>query len=173
MFDRNYLLYGKHAKYVRFLNAYTRNLDKSANVAGIFPFAVDVILVAPLIGVAYNLRSPVDNDINETLSVMSDQFITRQTQFENIYRLVMLSEKSIGNLSSEDRINRAFRDDEEPEKLEENMELFYQYMRGGIEWLYEKITDGATTRSDYLEKISEIVKLYVDDFEISQNEPHL
>ena len=39
-------------------------------------------------------------------------------------------------------------------------------MRGGLEWLYEQFTDGATTKEDYLEKVYEIVSLYKEDFSI-------
>lgn len=81
------------------------------------------------------------------------------------YRLVMLADNSTG-LSSDDKIDRAFKQDEQPEKLTENLELFHQYMRGGLEWLYEQFTDGATTKEDYLEKVYEIVSLYKEDFSI-------
>lgn len=81
------------------------------------------------------------------------------------YRLVMLADNSTG-LSNDEKIDRAFKQDEQPEKLKENLELFHQYMRGGIEWLYEHVTDGATTKEDYLEKVYEIVNLYKEDFSI-------
>ena len=77
----------------------------------------------------------------------------------------MLADNSTG-LSGDDKIDRAFKQDEQPEKLIENLELFHQYMRGGLEWLYEQFTDGATTKEDYLEKVYEIVSLYKEDFSI-------
>jgi hypothetical protein len=40
-------------------------------------------------------------------------------------------------------------------------------MRGGVEWLYENVTKGATTQEDYLDKIRELIVLFADDFEIS------
>lgn len=169
MFEGDYRIKGKHAAYMRFLNAYTRTLDKTANVAGIFAIAVDVYMVAPLIGVAYNMRSPEDTSSDDTLNILSSQRFARQKDLDTVYRLVMLSEKSC-NISADDRIDRAFRDDENPEKLAVNMDLFHQYMRGGVEWLYTQVTDGATTQEDYLVRIVELVNQYRDDFNIEKLE---
>ena len=166
MFSKPYELKGKHAVYIRFLNAYTQRLDKEAKVAGIFEVAADIYMIAPLIGAAYNLRSPVDNDTQDSFTIFGDAIINRQASLETVYRLIMLSEKS-ANLSPSERIERAFKDDETLENVNANMELFHQYMRGGIEWLYEHINEGATTQNDYLEKVKDLVKLYADDFEIN------
>ena len=167
MFNKDYRVLGKHATYIRFLNAYTQNLDKEAKVAGIFAIAVDVYMVAPLIGAAYNRKAPVDTESKDDLNILASQIVTRQKPLDDIYRLVMLSEKST-NLSDDDRIERAFKTDENPELLEANLELFHQYMRGGVEWLYEHVTEGGNLQEDYLDKIREIVTLYANDFEISQ-----
>lgn len=168
MFDKPYELKGKHATYVRFLNAYSRQLDKEKNVknAGIFAHAADVYMIAPLIGAAYNRTAPVDTESQDSLSIFGDAIIHRQDNLDIVYRLVMLSEKST-ELSADDRINRAFRDDESSEKLTVNMDLFHRYMRGGIEWLYEQVTEGATTQEDYLARIAEMVNLYREDFDLN------
>jgi hypothetical protein len=166
LFSKPYELKGKHATYIRFLNAYTKRLDKEAKVAGIFDVAVDVYVVAPLIGAAYNLRPPIDTESQDSFTLFGDAIINRQKLLDSVYRLVMLSEKST-DLSDDDRIERAFKTDENPELLEANLELFHQYMRGGVEWLYENVTKGATTQEDYLDKIRELIVLFADDFEIS------
>jgi hypothetical protein len=169
IFTKPYELKGKHATYIRFLNEQTRRREKDAKVAGIFDAAVDVYVVAPLIGASYNRRSPVDIDSQDNFSIFGDAIINRQKQLDFVYRLVMLGEKST-DLSDDDRIERAFKTDESTEKLETNLDLFHQYMRGGVEWLYEHITEGATTQEDYLEKVKEIVALYSDDFELAGND---
>jgi len=168
MFSTNYRFTGKHATYVKFLNAYTRNLDKTADVAGIFAYAIDVYMIAPLIGVAYNRRSPVDTSSTDSINILESQFLSRQDKLESVYRLIMLSEKS-RDLSDDERIERAFKDDELPEKFNAHMDLFHQYTRGGIEWLYEFFTDGASSQDDYLEKINELVKQFADDFELTES----
>lgn len=176
MFNKPYEFKGKHATYIRFLSASTQRLDKEAKIAGIFDAAADIYMIAPLIGTAYNLRSPVDNSIQDSYTIFGDAIINRQVSLEAVYRLIMLSEKSI-DLSSSERIERAFKDDEILENVNANVELFHEYMRGGIEWLYEHINEGTTPQDDYLEKVKELVNLYADDFELTPDmeneEPYL
>lgn len=168
MFNTSYRFTGKHATYVKFLNAYTKNLDKTAEVAGVFAFAIDVYMIAPLIGAAYNRRSPVDTSGTDSHNILESQFLSRQDKLESIYRLIMLSEKST-DLSADERIERAFKEDESPEKVNANMDLFHQYLRGGIEWLYDFFTNGASSQDDYLVKINDLVKQFADDFELTES----
>ena len=81
----------------------------------------------------------------------------------------MLSERNT-KLTDDERVTRAFRDDENPEKLAANLDLFHQFMRGGIEWLYEQATDDgdATTQEDYLKRIVELVNQFTDDFDLCE-----
>ena len=165
IFNNDYELKGKHASYIRFLSATTNRLDKTAKAAGIINTAVDIYVITPLIGLVYNKKAVEDNASNDTYSILASQIITHQANLEFVYRLVMLADNSTG-LSSDDKIDRAFRQDEQPEKLAENLELFHKYMRGGLEWLYEQFTNGVTTKEDYLEKVHEVVSLYKEDFGI-------
>jgi hypothetical protein len=165
MFEKQYLLKGKHATYAKFLSATTERLNKDAKVAGVFRYIIDVYLVAPLIGVAYNLKADEDTTSNDDVRIFADAIINQQENLTYAYRLVMLSENS-SNLTNDEKIDRAFKQDEDVEKLANNMELFHQYMRGGIEWLYEQFTDGATTKEDYLSKIQEVVETFKADFSL-------
>lgn len=165
MFNNDYTLKGKHASYIRFLSATTNRFDKTAKAAGVVNTAVDLYAFAPLIGLAYKRKAAEDNSINDTYSILASQIISRQADLDFAFRLVMLADNS-SDLSNDQKIDRAFRQDEHPEKLAKNLELFHQYMRGGIEWLYEHFTDGATTKEDYLEKVYEVVNDYKDDFGI-------
>lgn len=165
MFNKPYILKGKHATYIRFLSAQTRINDKNAKGAFVIKTAVDIYNIAPLIGVAYNLKADEDTTSTDSYTIFGDAMIQHQSNLEIAYRLVMLAENS-SNLSSDEKISRAFREDEQPDKMAKNLDLFHQYVRGGIEWLYEQFTDGATTKEDYLEKVFEVVSLYKDDFSI-------
>lgn len=166
MFNNDYELKGKYASYIRFLSATTNRLDKTAKAAGIINTAVDIYTIVPLIGLAYNKKASEDNSSNDTYSILASQIINHQADLDFAFRLVMLADNST-ELSSDEKIDRAFRQDEQPEKLAENLDLFHKYMRGGLEWLYEQFTDGATTKEDYLEKVYEVVNLYNEDFAIS------
>jgi hypothetical protein len=167
LFTKPYEVKGKHATYIRFLNAETAKRDKDSKVAPIFVVAADIYVIAPLIGASYGRRSPVDSESQDSFSIFGDAIIARQQQLDSVYRLILLSEKST-DLTDDERIERAFKTDEDTDKLEANLDLFHQYMRGGLEWLYEHVTEGATTQEDYLDKVRELVTLYADDFQISE-----
>jgi len=169
MFDAQYVIKGKHATYVKFLSDYQKGLDKekSSKNAGIFPFAVDVYMVAPLIGAAYNQMAPEDSDTQDSTTIFADAFIKRQKQLDTIYRLVMLAERE-SDLSDDERVTRAFREDEIRDKLSANLDLFHAYFRGGVEWLYEQATEDATTQQDYLRRIVELVNQFSEDFGMTE-----
>ena len=81
--------------------------------------------------------------------------------------MVMLLDKTI-ELSREERVDRAFRYDTLPEKVEEfrkNLELFHDYVRGGIEVMYEQFTDGCQTQDDYLSKTYEVMTTFKKELE--------
>lgn len=166
MFNKPYLLKGKHATYIRFLSAQTKVNDKNAKGAFVVRTAVEIYKTAALIGLAHNRKRPEDTQSNDSYTIFGDAVIGHQTDLDFAFRLVMLADNSTG-LSSDDKIDRAFKQDEQPEKMAGNLELFHQYMRGGLEWLYEQFIDGASTKEDYLEKVYEVVSLYKEDFSIS------
>jgi hypothetical protein len=166
MFNKPYILKGKHATYVRFLSTQTKINDKNAKGAFVIKSTVEIYAMAPLIGLAYNKKAPEDTASNDSYTIFGDAIIGHQAGLDFAFRLVMLSDNST-NLTNDEKIARAFKEDEEPVKLTNNLELFHQYMRGGIEWLYEQFTDGATTKEDYLEKVFEVVSMYKEDFNIN------
>jgi hypothetical protein len=47
----------------------------------------------------------------------------------------------------------------------ENMELFNSYVLGGIEELYEQLTNGATSRDDYINRIYDITVKFEEEIE--------
>ena len=163
MFDKPYTIKGKHATYARFLSATTGRLDKEAKVAGIFKTTVEMYVVAPLIGAAYNRKADEDKDSSDSYTIFGDAIIGQQENLDAAYRLIMLADNS-AKLTSDEKIARAFKEDEIPDKVNQNLELFHQYMRGGIEWLYEQTIEGATTKEDYLAKVDAIVSQFIQDF---------
>jgi hypothetical protein len=81
--------------------------------------------------------------------------------------MVMLLDKTT-ELSTEERIDRAFRYDSQPEKAEQfrqNMELFHDYVRGGIEVMFEQFTDGCQTQDDYLSRTYEVMTTFKKEIE--------
>lgn len=97
----------------------------------------------------------------------ADAFANERENCIFLYRMVMLLDKTI-ELSPEERVDRAFRYDTLPEKVEEfrkNLELFHDYVRGGIEVMYEQFTDGCQTQDDYLSKTYEVMTTFKKELE--------
>lgn len=97
-------------------------------------------------------------------------FGSRQRHMPDLWpknSILMLLDKTI-ELSPEERVDRAFRYDTLPEKAEEfrkNLELFHDYVRGGIEVMYEQFTDGCQTQDDYLSKTYEVMTTFKKELE--------
>ena len=117
-------------------------------------------MVAPIIGLVYGLRRDEDKTSADDVKIFADTVNREQLNLVYIYRMVLLVDNSRG-LSADEKIELAFRT---PEK-EENMKLFNSYLRGGIEWLFEQFTSGATTKDEYLAKINEVVSTFVEENE--------
>ena len=165
MFDKPYIIKGKHAAYIRFLSAQTKINDRDAKGAFVIKTAVQIYAMSPLIGLSYKKMVSEDTDSSDSYTIFGDAMINHQSELDFSYRLIMLTDNS-SKLSEDEKISRAFKDDENTENMLKNIELFHMYMRGGLEWLYEQFTDGATIKEDYLEKVYEIVNLYKEDFNI-------
>lgn len=81
-----------------------------------------------------------------------------------IYRLVILSDTTL-NLSDEDKINMAFREEANDESVARGMELYNAYFCGGLEILYQEFVEKCTTDEDYIERLFE----FVSEFKEEQN----
>lgn len=157
LFEGDYALYGSHATKLKFLaKKNSRDTDEpdTPTAAKIFERYIDVYLNAAVWGIRYRRRVKSDTSSNDRARIYADAFIREQQNCLFVYRLVMLLDDS-ENFSAEERMNRAFRYDTEPDKanaLKKNLSLFNEYVRGGIDIMYEKFTDGCQTREDYLRK---------------------
>lgn len=180
-FDREYVFKGKHAKYVIELknSVFNRN--------------VDILILAPVIGLVYDRKSEIDNS-GEFSAVNTSIFAeTMTSENEKIlfnYRLCMLlSDEN----TDEEKIDNAFKyytsdDSENLERFKKNIRLYNSYILGGVEILYELllkgnkefngdpnneiykkkvISDVTEFVSDYLEQANEINKIS-DDIEIGK-----
>ena len=147
MFDNNILIKGKHATYVKFLSEKTKLLGEgtSKNGAGVFKRFVDTLLIAPIFGVMKNMRADEDKSSDDRANILAEQIIKEKNNLEFVFKLVMLNDNTKG-YNADEKINWIFRENGD-------FELFMQYVRGGLEYLYEYFTDGASTKDDYYEKI--------------------
>lgn len=170
MFDKEYRLKGRHAKRV---NDLTSKFDEDRK-ASMFDRNVDVFINAPLVGFLYNRKAEIDETKNavtgevESSHIMGDRIMQSREELFYVYRLIILLDKNHEQVLNK-RIDKAFRD---LTPKPEDEELFYSYMRGGIDVLYEKLIENAVTPDDYAKKLETFITEFNDMFnkEIKQDE---
>ncbi|MEG0913796.1 MAG: hypothetical protein RSG53_09350, partial [Oscillospiraceae bacterium] len=157
MFESDVALTGKHASFLKFLavkNSQDSDDEETVNSAKLFERYIDVYMNAAIWGLLYSRTARRDALTKSRARVYAAQFNAERENCVFLYRMVMLLDRTT-ELTPEERVDRAFRYDTQPEKVEEfrqNMELFHDYVRGGIEVMYEQFTDGCQTQDDYLSK---------------------
>ena len=162
MFKRDYVIKGKHATYAKYLSKSTEQNSKE-KVAGVFSSIIEIYKIAPLIGVAYDLKADVDTEAKDSVRIFAEAMVNHQDDLFFLYRLILLADDS-SKLSNDQKIDRAFKNQEVEESQEEGLELYHKYLRGGIEWLYKYITENATIQEDYIRNLKDIVVMYQQDF---------
>lgn len=162
MFDSDYTICGKHAKFLKFL---ARKNSESERVFGakVFDRYIDVYMNAAIFGLIYSRRIKRDtesDDRADTAHILANAFSRERDNCIFLYRIVLLLDES-SKLTAEEKISRAFNNDSQA--VQNNLELFNDYVRGGIEFLYEKFNDGCRTPDDFLNKTYEFVEEFQKD----------
>ena len=169
MFENDYTINGKHATYLKFLamkNAKDSS-DEATSSARIFERYIDVYMNAAIWGLLYSRTADRDSSSDDRARIYADAYAKERENCVFLYRMVMLLDKTT-NMSSTERVDRAFRYDTQPGKedaFKQNMELFHAYVRGGIELMYEQFTEGCATRDDYLNRTYEILSTFKQEIE--------
>lgn len=169
MFENDYTIDGKHATYLKFLARKNSRDDQSpdnATAAKLFERYIDVYMNAVVLGLLYKRTAKRDTASDDRARVFADAFANERENCIFLYRMVMILDKT--ELTPEERVDRAFRYDTQPEKADafrQNMELFHDYVRGGIEVMYEQFTDGCQTQDDYISKIYEVMATFKKELE--------
>jgi hypothetical protein len=169
MFENDYTLNGKHATYLKYLaNKNSKDdVESSGSSAMIFERYIDVYMNSVVWGLLYGRVVKRDTSSEDRARIYADAFANERENCIFLYRMAMLLDKTT-ELSSTERVDRAFRYDTQVDKAEElksNLDLFHGYVRGGIELLYEQFTDGCTTRDDYLNKSYEVLQTFKKEIE--------
>lgn len=163
-FNKEYLFKGKHAKYVKELKEV------------LFERNVDVLILAPIVGLAYNRKSSVDTTSefanSETTKVFSEVMIKEQNKNLFNFRLCVLSATE---LNEEDKKNVAFKyytgDSEDHKDLfMKAYNIYNSYVLGGVEVLYEDMLQGNKSyngkpddikyQTDMIKNVAEFISKY-------------
>ena len=165
-FDREYVFKGRHAQYVIEL--------KNA----IFNKNLDVLILAPIIGLAFDRRADVDTSdeyANISTKIFAEQMTSENEKILFNYRLCMLLSDQF---NENEKVDNAFRyyigeDIEHRDKKEKNIKIYNSYILGGVEILYELMLKGnkeyngnpnnSTYKKTVLNNVTEFISDYLDE----------
>lgn len=155
MFDKEYSFKGIHADKV---NELTKDFDNSGNK--LFVRNLDVYILAPIVGFLYQRMADVDNtpDIKPT-KVFGDILMKNADQLMFNFRLIMLLDKKY-EPDPEKRIEKAFKGNNSAE----DEQRYEQYVRGGVDVLYEKLMEGVTNSNDYVIRLYDFLEEFDDRY---------
>lgn len=156
MFENDININGKHATYMKFL----------VNDAKVFKRYIDVYMNGAIIGFIYGRDGDKDTQSTDRARIYADVLANERAKCDFIFRLIMLLDET-DNLSIENKVDRAFRADSRKDENFQvnNLKLFNSYVLGGIEVLFEKLTEGCTTQEDYINKMYEFVSNMKEEME--------
>lgn len=155
IFGKDYAFKGAHADKVRALAD-----SKFDKVHKLFDRYMDVYLLAPIVGFLMGRRSPVDKTSTKPANILASIINDYRNDLLFSYRLIMLLDDSY-EPNQEERINKAFRYYGDDEKTKPDLERFDEYVRGGVDYLYEVIFKDAVEPDDYINNIHD----FVEDFQ--------
>jgi len=150
MFDKEYYFKGRHAERVIKL---TSQFSSEPNIK-IFQRNIDVYLVAPIIGFLYGRKADMQTGIDRVIN--HTQLIYEKTNLVFNYQLIMLIDDKY-EPDSDERINKAFRYIGSDKAIRDEA-LYEEYVRGGIDVLYEKLIETANSPDDYIKNLYDFLE---------------
>lgn len=164
MFDKDMQIRGKYATYWKALTQLPGNAVETSKNFKIFENYIYVYMVAPIIGLLNGRKGQYDpaDESKDTAGMLAEIQIKNASKLKYIYRLITLVDDSEG-LSDEEKINRAFREDNNEDSVKKGMDLYTAYFFGGLEVLYETFVLGCITEDDYIRKMFDFVSEFKDE----------
>ena len=146
MFEGDYTINGIHATYIKYL----------VNDVKAFGRYIDVYMTAAAIGMLYDKRAKQGGSTDRA-RIYSDAFNTEHVKCNELFKVIIMNDTS-KQWSEEDRINICFKyrdkiaippiSEHEVEMMKEALDLFNEYVMGGIELLYESFSSSSTVSID-------------------------
>lgn len=164
MFDKDMQIHGKHATYWKALTQLPGNAVETTKNFKIFENYIYVYMVAPIIGLLHGRKGQYDpaDSTKDTAGMLAEIQIKNSAKLKYIYRLIVLLDDSEG-LTNDEKINRAFREENNDESVRKGMELYTAYFLGGLEILYEMFVMNCTTDDDYVAKMFDFVSEFKEE----------
>lgn len=164
MFDKDMQIRGKYATYWKALTLLPGNAVETSKNFKVFENYIYVYMVAPIIGLLNGKQSAPDpnDDSKDTAGMLAEVQLKNQSKLKYLYRLIILVDDTLG-LSDEEKINMAFREDNNDESVKKGMELFMSYFYGGLDILYEEFVQSCITEDDYIKRMFDFVSEFKDE----------
>jgi len=145
IFNGDYQFKGLHAEKVNRLTAAFNKTNSK-----LFNRNLDVYILAPIIGFLYNRTAVLDTS-GKPANVLYDALSKELNSLWFNYRLIMLLDKK-HEPDFNKRVDKAFRlyGKEEATPDEERYE---EFVRGGVDVLFEKLIEPSNTEEDYLNNL--------------------
>lgn len=157
MIFNGYKFRGKHATYAKFLA--TDKGSERKDGLNIFNRILDVYMISAIVGLIYDRRSQIDNSVKDSSDIEAQQMYKEQEKLMYIYRLILLLDTSTG-LTEQERINRAFKTDDDENQIKKNLELFNSYVLGGVEHLYDVFSNSYGNEDDIMNEMLSFVETF-------------
>lgn len=150
IFSGDYQFKGIHAEKVnRLTGAFNKTNDK------LFNRNLDVYILAPIVGFIYNrtalLTSTDSQGKTVTTNILYAAMSKELTPLWFNYRLIMLLDKRY-EPDFDKRVDKAFRFYGKEQALPDE-EHYEDYVRGGVDVLYEKLIETIKSEEDYLNNL--------------------
>ncbi|SCX88125.1 hypothetical protein SAMN02910451_00667 [Butyrivibrio hungatei] len=160
-FKKDITITGKYADYVDAL--WTQNQIQQSY----FKRLVDLCTIAPVIGLRAKHKVKASSEGENKRTVQLQQIMTRREDLITILQMIILMDESDG-LTIEQRVDRAFRGPENETDYQKDMELFTQYLLGGIEILYDELFKRSLSMDDEYSdlKVGNIIALLNKPFDL-------
>ncbi len=159
MFDKDVQIRGRHATYWKALAKTRGNAADTSNNFKIFENYMAVYMIAPIIGLMNERRGKIDptDENKDTAGMLAEILIKNQSKLKYIYRLIVLLDRSEG-LTDKERIDRAFRENENEAGTKAGLQLFHAYFLGGLEVLHESFVEQCTTDDDFMYRMYSFIE---------------
>lgn len=131
-FRKEFQFTGKHARMAGELWI----LNDSKN--SYFRRLIDLYLLAPIIGFRLNRKAEADHSDGDIKSIFPEQILRERDKLEFIMQMILMLEYT-DKKDYKSCVNMAFREPETVEEFQRNQTLFHDYVRGGVEELYERL----------------------------------
>lgn len=131
-FTKEFEFKGKHA--IMCSAMWEKNVPENSY----FQRLIDIYRIAPIIGFRMNYKAPIDTSTTDTKSIFDAQMRSAKDELDFILQMILMQEYS-DTLDVKSCIDLAFRGAETEEQYLEYYTLFNDYVRGGVEILYEHL----------------------------------